>query len=210
MDLDNSRAAQLYYRVLEKYVCPRIEVLGLRPNGVSLLGLGLAVLVPLGFWLAAILGVLLMGLSAVADGLDGYLARQRKEKTRFGAFLDSTLDRAADFFYLLGFWVYSISLGSGSLWFTLCIFLALLATLLISYSKARIEGLGGRCAIGLMHRAPRTLYLLAWGILLVLLPPLRVYLLWIGILVYLLLTLATVWQRVRLAAVILDQEEESV
>lgn len=206
MDWRQSKAAQLSYRVLDQYIAPRAE--NLSPNQASLIGLGLAVLVPLGFSLAAILGVLIMAVSAASDGLDGHLARQRGELTRLGAFLDSTLDRCADFFYLMGFWVFARGIGLDAFWFSALLLLALLASFLISYSKARLEALGGRCDIGLMDRASRTVYLLAWGLVLALIPPARVPILWIGLAGYLVLVLVTVGQRVRVALRVLDQEEE--
>jgi CDP-diacylglycerol--glycerol-3-phosphate 3-phosphatidyltransferase len=208
MDWRRTKAAELYYRVLEQYVGPYAE--GLSPNQASLIGLGLAVLVPWGFSLAAVLGVFLLALSAVSDGLDGYLARQRGEQTRFGAFLDSSLDRCADFFYLAGFWVFARGLGFDAFWFSALLLLALLASFLISYSKARLEALGASCEVGLMDRTGRTGYLLAWGVLLVVIPPARIPLLWIGICGYLILALVTVWQRMGLARRVLDQEQEIV
>lgn len=208
MDWRETKAAEIYYQTLDQYIAPYAE--RIPPNQASLVGLGLAVLVPLGFSLAALLGVLLMALSAVSDGLDGYLARQRGEQTRFGAFLDSTLDRCADFFYLTGFWVYAASLGLDAVWFHFGLLLALLASFLVSYGKARLEALGGRCDIGLMDRTARTIYLLAWGLVLALIPPARIAILWIGLLPYLILVFVTVWQRIKLARRVLDQEEESV
>ena len=208
MDWRQTKAAQLFYQVLDEYIEPYAE--NLSSNHASLIGLGLAVLVPWGFSLAAILGVFLMALSAVSDGLDGFLPRERGEQTRFGAFVDSTLDRCADFFYLMGFWVFARSLAMETFWFTALLLLALLGTFVISYSKARMESLGGRCDIGLMDRKVRTIYLLAWGLLLAVIPPARVAVLWIGLVPYLVLLLFTVWQRMGLARRILDQERETV
>jgi CDP-diacylglycerol--glycerol-3-phosphate 3-phosphatidyltransferase len=208
MDLRETKAAQIYYQTLDQYIAPYAERIS--PDQTSLIGLGLAVLVPLGFSQAAFLGVLFMALSAVSDGLDGYLARQRGEQTRFGAFLDSTLDRCADFFYLMGFWVYVATLGLDTFWIYLGLLLALLASFLVSYSKARLEALGGRCDIGLMDRTARTIYLLAWGLVLALIPPARIAILWIGLLPYLILVFVTFWQRIKLARRVLDQEGETV
>ncbi len=209
MDIRDSRAAELYYDMQHR-LTPYVQRLGLGPNRISLLGLGLAILVPFGFWLAAIVGVLFMALSAIADGLDGYLATQERGKTHFGAFLDSTLDRGADFLYLAGFWVYSVRVSPEGLWLTAFILLAILGSLLISYTKARLEGLGVVCSVGLMDRPVRTIYLLAWALILALVPAVPVVLLWLGLIPYLVLVYYTVGQRIRLAARVLDQEEESV
>lgn len=208
MDWRQTQGARLYYQALDRFMASSAANMG--PNFASLLGLGLAVLVPLGFSLAALLGVLFMALSAAADGLDGYLARERGEQSRFGAFLDSTLDRCADFFYLTGFWVLARGLAFEMFWFTLLLLLALLGSFLISYSKARLEALGCRCDIGMMDRTSRTVYLLAWALLFALIPPARFAILWIGLIPYLVLVFATVWQRVSLAKRVLDQEDETV
>jgi CDP-diacylglycerol--glycerol-3-phosphate 3-phosphatidyltransferase len=73
---------------------------------------------------------------------------------------------------------------------------AITATLLVSYVKARAEGLGGSCKTGLMTRAPRVIYLMAWAVLLTLLPASRAAILWSGLAVYTALTILTVIQRI--------------
>jgi CDP-diacylglycerol--glycerol-3-phosphate 3-phosphatidyltransferase len=73
---------------------------------------------------------------------------------------------------------------------------AITATLLVSYVKARAEGLGGSCKAGLMTRAPRVVYLVAWAILLIALPASREAVLWSGLAVYTALTVFTVVQRI--------------
>jgi hypothetical protein len=61
-----------------------------------------------------------------------------------------------------------------------------------------------------MDRTARTIYLLAWALLLALIPPARTPILWIGLVPYLILVFATVWQRIHLARHVLDQEGETV
>ena len=67
---------------------------------------------------------------------------------------------------------------------------------MISYTKARIEGLGGTCETGLMERGLRTLYLIVWAFLLFILPPAFDALLWLGLILFCLLTLITAAQRI--------------
>lgn len=76
------------------------------------------------------------------------------------------------------------------------LFLALLGTLLISYTKAKIESLGQSCHSGVMSRPARIIFLLAWALLLALMPGAHLEMLWLGLGLYLVLTLFTVGQRI--------------
>ena len=137
-----------------------------------------------------------MGLSGVADSLVGIMAKKSGSSSQQGAFLDSTLDRISDFFYLGGFWI----LFRQAAYFhlaTALVLTALLLTMMISYVKARAEALGASCKTGLMERGWRTVYLLSWALLICVLPSQRTIILWIGLAAYLLLTLQTVIQRIR-------------
>ena len=102
---------------------------------------------PLGGWL-----VLLGG---AADIFDGRIARARGLVSRAGAFLDSTLDRFAETFALAGAVVWFRS----SAWGVLLTTLALGGSLLVSYARARGEGLGVTYKGGLMQRAERLVLL---------------------------------------------------
>lgn len=193
--LRKSFLGSAYYRLLENSLLPHLQSIGLRPNQITLLGTVIAGLVPLGFYMHPLVGLLLMVVSGVADTLDGLMARQHSQASVYGAFLDSTLDRLSDFFYLGGFWVLfwhhpKILLA------TVMIFGALLLTLLVSYIKARAESLGEHCNVGLMERGVRVVYLIIWGISLTLFPHAVVLLLWLGLWIYCALTLVTVIQRI--------------
>ena len=104
-----------------------------------------------------------------------------------------------------GFPIFSTWLVSGFffrqeqyLWLaTALVFTALLLTLMISYVKARAEALGASCKVGWMERGSRSVYLLFWALVVCVLPSQRSIALWAGVLIYLLLTLYTVIQRVR-------------
>lgn len=192
--LRNSALARGYYRLIEKSLLPRIEGLSLTPNQCTLIGLGLALTVPFGFFLHPMLGFFFMGVSGLADSIDGLLARNTGRASNFGAFLDSSLDRLSDFSYLFGFWILfwnqeRLLLATTVLW------LGFLTTSMISYVKARSEALGIACRAGLLERGSRTIYLLLWALLIGLLPSLRCPVLWIGLVLYLLLTAATLLQR---------------
>ena len=135
-----------------------LAALGLSPNAVSLLGLivagGSAYLLSTDrFWAG---GVVLLA-SGLFDLLDGALARYAGSTSRFGALLDSTLDRVSETVVLIGLLVYYLNTDStgGAL---LC-YLALAGSLMVSYLRARAEGLGIECTVGIMTRPERVVAL---------------------------------------------------
>ncbi|MFZ1955663.1 MAG: CDP-alcohol phosphatidyltransferase family protein [Desulfobacterales bacterium] len=195
MTLRKSFLAEPYYRWLDKRILPYVNRLTLSPNQFTLVGVLLAAAVPIGFFLYPVVGLLFMLISGFVDTLDGLLARRRNAASVFGAFLDSTLDRISDFFYIFGFWTLfwnsdRFILASG------LIFASSLTTVMISYVKARSEALGGTCGIGWMERGWRTIYLIIWAFLICVLPPLVDPILWTGLVLYLVLTSITVLQRI--------------
>jgi phosphatidylglycerophosphate synthase len=195
MTLRKSFLAEPYYRWLDKRILPHVNQLTLSPNQFTLVGFLLAAAVPIGFLLNPVVGLVFMLISGIADTLDGFLARRRNAASVFGAFLDSTLDRISDFFYLFGFWILlwnanRFILASG------LIFASSFATVMISYVKARSEALGGTCSIGLMERGWRTIYLIIWAFLICVLPPFVDMILWVGLAIYFVLTSITVLQRI--------------
>jgi len=94
---------------------------------------------------------LLLLLSALLDALDGYVARKLGKATGFGAFLDSTVDRASDALHTYALYLYGV-LGVQAAY-------ALLALeFLVSYTRARAESLGVNLGgVGLMERGERVL-----------------------------------------------------
>ena len=91
--------------------------------------------------------------AGLLDLLDGVLARTGGKPTRFGAFLDSTLDRASEgmVFAAIG---YRFA-AEGSAVDAGIVVLALLGSFLVSYVRARAEGLGAECRVGIATRAER-------------------------------------------------------
>ncbi|GAH64925.1 unnamed protein product, partial [marine sediment metagenome] len=94
-------------------------------------------------------------LAGFFDILDGALARYTNRTTRFGAVLDSILDRLAEAAVLLAILV----LFARELPVALLVCLALLGSLLVSYIRARAEALGLECQAGLFTRAERVIVL---------------------------------------------------
>jgi CDP-diacylglycerol--glycerol-3-phosphate 3-phosphatidyltransferase len=91
------------------------------------------------------------------DTLDGALARELNQAKRQGAFLDSVLDRYSEYFVLIGIWAYFVRKGSATPLITLTIFLVLFGSLMVSYTRARAEGLDVSCLVGLFQRGERTI-----------------------------------------------------
>jgi CDP-diacylglycerol--glycerol-3-phosphate 3-phosphatidyltransferase len=101
-------------------------------------------------------------ISGLFDILDGALARSTNQASRFGALLDSTFDRISDAAILLGILAFYIKDGGAVEIFI--VFLALIASLLTSYVRARAEGLDINCPVGLFTRTERVI-ILALGLL---------------------------------------------
>lgn len=134
--------------------------LGVSPNALTVTGLvGMAlagVLVAVG---ALLWGGLVVALASSLDALDGAVARAAGRVSRWGAFLDSTLDRLAEVAVHLGLLVYVLSFESGA-WPAVLVLLALSGSLLVSYARARAEGLGLECKVGLFTRLERVVVLI--------------------------------------------------
>ncbi len=111
----------------------------LTPNQASWGAFGIALLSFISFTLGQnIIGGLLAQLSSVVDGIDGSLARLKGMSSAFGGFLDSVLDRYADILIVLGMVLWSLSHENYSgIW--LVGFLAIVGTLSVSYTRARID-----------------------------------------------------------------------
>jgi len=193
--LRTSTLATAYYKLMQRYLLPHLPAWGLTPNRLTWMGMLVSITVPLGFWVHPAWGFILILISGMADSLDGLMARHENRSSLWGAFLDSSLDRISDFFYLLGFWVL-LSQRASPAWAGLAVFICLLLTMLISYTKARAGALGCSCPVGLMERGLRVTFLMVWALVLILLPALRSVNLWLGLALYGALCLATVFQRV--------------
>jgi CDP-diacylglycerol---glycerol-3-phosphate 3-phosphatidyltransferase len=138
------------------------------PNQVSLMGILLNLITA---WLIVDGQLLLAGpmylLAGGLDLLDGVLARLAKMATRFGAFLDSTADRISEGVVFAAIAYHFASHGQ-SIEAAVAV-LALLGSLLVSYTRARAEGLGLQCNVGIATRAERVV-LVALGLIFGLLP----------------------------------------
>ena len=144
-------------------VARALLALRLRPNHLTVLGLGVSVLAALSFARGRSLwGAVLLILAGLFDFFDGSLARVSGQVTPFGAFLDSVIDRYSDLVVLAGILV--LFAGSGRPTEGVLALLALIGTVMVSYTKARAQAIGVACEIGLMERPERLIVLIAGGL----------------------------------------------
>jgi len=139
------------------------NALRLTPNGLTLVGFAgvclVAVLIITRQWVIA--GFLYIAFS-LGDSLDGTLARAQGRASQFGAFLDSTLDRLAEGVILGALGVTFAE--NGQQWIVAACFIALSASFLVSYTRARSEGLGIDTNKGGLMGRPERLVLTGAGI----------------------------------------------
>jgi CDP-diacylglycerol--glycerol-3-phosphate 3-phosphatidyltransferase len=127
-----------------------------QPNHLTFSALFFSVLVIPAYIQSFWLGGLTVLIAGALDTLDGALARKAGRTSPSGAFLDSVLDRISDFFIYLGLWA-ALYLRAPNLflWVTLLIFFCIQGSYLVSYARARGEGLGVSTSVGLFGRAER-------------------------------------------------------
>ena len=128
------------------------------PNALTITGTigmsaGALVLFPTGHLFA---GTMVCTGFVFTDMLDGTLARIKGTTGPFGAFLDSTLDRVADAAVFAGLAAWFVLGGQSKLLAAVALY-CLVAGILVSYAKARAEGLGLRCDVGIAERTERLL-----------------------------------------------------
>lgn len=134
---------------------PGLVRIGAQPIHLTLAQLGISVITGFAYAVGCIfLGGWLLLACGVLDLLDGNLARHTAQTSRRGAFLDSVIDRYAEFFTFCGLGVFFSR--SGMLWI---VAFAFLGSVMVSYTRARAEGLGIACRGGLMQRGERYILL---------------------------------------------------
>lgn len=177
------RAKVAAHAVLDPVVSG-MAAIGLRPNHLTILGFTLSLGAGYAFALGRFrTGAVIAVVSGLFDILDGQLARRTNTITRFGAFFDSTLDRMADAALLLGFaGFYILGLldmaenpqrvlvnlqnGLEPITFGVLALLAMLAVIgsfMVSYTRARAEGLGLDCKVGWFERPERMVLIIIMG-----------------------------------------------
>lgn len=152
------------YKIINPIIHGMIKI-GITPNMVTTIGFLGNVLATAMFILASEqttpeAGYAMIGwggailiFSGLFDMMDGRLARLGNMSTAFGAFWDSTLDRYSELFSLFGLTLYL--LNTVGTWAGVISFLALVGSIMVSYVRARAEGLDIECKVGLMQRPER-------------------------------------------------------
>src|SRR5215470_1261072 len=170
-----SRRIQQRVRQIITMIVRPLAGLGITPNTLTVIGLLLsiltAVIIAQGWFLA---GGLLVLFAGIFDMFDGALARARNASSTFGAFLDSTLDRYSESIILFGLFWYVLQARTlhenlwpflhEQSWMLSSIYIAVVGSLMVSYAKARAEGLGLECKTGLLAR-PERVVILAIGLI---------------------------------------------
>jgi CDP-diacylglycerol--glycerol-3-phosphate 3-phosphatidyltransferase len=130
----------------------------LTPNAISLTGLVLNVVAAVLVWQEQfIVGGLAFVIGSICDTLDGRYSRMSGKGTQFGAFLDSTLDRMEEGIVLTAV---AVVFAKRDMQFaTAAVVVAVIASLMVSYTRARAEALGVECKVGIASRAVRVVIL---------------------------------------------------
>ena len=143
---------------LDKPLTPLVKNIPLNPNMLTAAGFVITVAAAFVLPYNIRLGGMLILIGGLFDMLDGVSARVNNKVTKFGAFLDSVLDRYSDAFLFLSVAWYLASIGEHT-----GAFLSLgtlVGAFLISYARARAEGLGESCSTGIMERPERIILLI--------------------------------------------------
>lgn len=139
--------------------------LGVSPNAVTVAGTVGVVVAAIGLGARGhlVAGALVVTAFALTDMLDGTMARLSGGSTRFGALLDSSMDRVADgaIFGAVAYWL----AGQGDRWGLAAALVCLVGGQIVSYVKARAEGLGMTCDVGIAERTERLITVGVGGLL---------------------------------------------
>ncbi len=135
--------------------------LGVSPDVLTILGMLVHILFA---WLIANGELLWAGIAIFIfvplDALDGALARKiGRDKSNFGAFLDSTSDRIAEIILYAGFMVYFWR--ANNIWLVAATYIAVAGSIMVSYTRSRAGALGISCKVGLFTRVERYVVIIA-------------------------------------------------
>jgi CDP-diacylglycerol--glycerol-3-phosphate 3-phosphatidyltransferase len=134
------------------------------PNSLTLTGVVITFFAAVAFLIQhPRLGGCLVLLGGLCDAIDGSLARNAGKATRFGALLDSSVDRYAEFVMLFGIGGYFLM--TRDYVSSAATFLALCGSFMVSYTRARAESLGLAAKVGVMQRPERIVFLGAGAVI---------------------------------------------
>jgi CDP-diacylglycerol--glycerol-3-phosphate 3-phosphatidyltransferase len=154
-----SEVVRKYSRRFLEPLARLISATKVSPNVVTIIGfvlmVGVAIVLARG---NLVLGGIFIIAAALFDAIDGSLARLMGRTSRFGAFLDSTLDRFSEAIIFLGLFIYFI--GRNQQLELILIYATVVGSLMVSYARARAEGVGVPLKDGLFTRFERILLLI--------------------------------------------------
>ncbi len=196
--------AERRFMAFTQPLCNWLAARRVNPNFISVFGFLISLCSGVFYGLGSLfwggIGIFLAG---ICDTLDGRLARQTNRESRTGAFIDSTLDRFGEIFIFCGLaWHYAGQTSADSRHpntgrvMVLLTLLALSGSLMVSYIRARAEGLGTDCKVGLMQR-PERMFVLIVSSLLGALPVVGFVIMNIAIGLLAVFTNYSAWQRMR-------------
>ena len=136
--------------------------LHLTPNTITVIGVVITLVASIlvgGGWL--LIGAAVLTAGSLLDAVDGALARAQGGGTPFGSFLDSTLDRASEAILYIGVAGWFLFSYEDPAWPVLLTFVALAGSFLVSYARARAEGIGLTASVGLAPRTERLVLVIA-------------------------------------------------
>jgi phosphatidylglycerophosphate synthase len=207
----NGSRLKVIFRPVVNSIAVLLARLRLTPNMVTALGVLLATITP---FLMGSREYILFGLTVflvgLLDGVDGAVARITREPTKWGGFLDSTLDRYGDCIILLAYLFSPATAPLGqtevlSLQFRMWVCMAIIGFLMVSYTRAKSEAMGLKeCDIGIAARSERLLILSATGVLGVINEYITIY----GLILTTILAHITALQRITHAYTTLKEKEK--
>ena len=154
-----STAIGIFFGKIIRAIVRGLALLGFSPNFLTFLGLVINI------WAAFLFaagsfrwgGVVVIG-AGLFDMVDGRVARETNQVTRFGGFFDSVLDRYSDLGVLVGLLVYYASINRN--FYVVLTAIAMTGTVLVSYTRARAENIIPKCKVGFMERPERVVLII--------------------------------------------------
>lgn len=154
-----TRAIGLGCNAIIRLIVRGLALSKIHPNALTFIGLLIniwaAVLLARGAFFAA--GLVILG-AGLFDMVDGRVARETNQVTRFGGFFDSVLDRYSDLALLIGLLVYYGTINRP--FYVVLTAVVMMACVMVSYSRARAENIIPTCKVGFMERPERVVLLI--------------------------------------------------
>ena len=154
-----STAIGIFFGKIIRAIVRGLALLGFSPNFLTFLGLVINI------WAAFLFaagsfrwgGVVVIG-AGLFDMVDGRVARETNQVTRFGGFFDSVLDRYSDLGVLVGLLVYYASINRN--FYVVLTAIVMTGTVLVSYTRARAENIIPKCKVGFLERPERVVLII--------------------------------------------------